>query len=210
MRYDLEKTDRSVAYKLLAASVVPRPIAWTVTQDREGRINAAPFSFFNVMGSAPPIVALGILGDAEKGFKDSARNIMETGEFVINLVPASLAEKMNVTSVDAPAGLNELELAGLKPATSTHVKPPRISESPVSFECVNHSTVMTGLHQLLVVGRVLAIHIKDEFLIDAERGHVDTLKLDLVARTFGSGFARMAEPFEMVRPKWKTWKGDRS
>jgi flavin reductase (DIM6/NTAB) family NADH-FMN oxidoreductase RutF len=210
MRFDVDTTEASITYKLLAASVVPRPIAWTVTLDKQGRINAAPFSFFNVMGSAPPIVALGILGDAKKGFKDSARNIMDTGEFVVNLVPVTLAEKMNITSIDAPTGLNELELAGLTPASSEHVKPPRIAESPVSFECVNHATVVTGPHQVLVIGRVLAIHIKDEFLIDATRGHVDTLKLDLVARTFGSGFARMGEPFDLVRPSWKDWQDKKS
>lgn len=203
MRFDLDKTDSSITYKLLAASVVPRPIAWTVTLDKEGRINAAPFSFFNVMGSAPPIVALGITGDARKGFKDSARNIMDTGEFVINLVPVHLAEKMNITSIDAPAGFNELDLAQLKVAPSQHVKPPRIAASPVSFECIKHSAIVTGPHQVLVVGRVLAIHIDDAFLIDAKRGHVDTLKLDLVARTFGSGFARIGEPFDLIRPSWK-------
>jgi flavin reductase (DIM6/NTAB) family NADH-FMN oxidoreductase RutF len=210
MRFDIDTTETSITYKLLAASVVPRPIAWTVTLDKHGRINAAPFSFFNVMGSAPPIIALGILGDAKKGFKDSARNIMDTGEFVVNLVPVTLAEKMNITSIDAPTGLNELELAGLTPASSEHVKPPRIAESPVSFECINHSTVVTGPHQVLVIGRVLAIHIKDEFLIDAARGHVDTLKLDLVARTFGSGFARIGEPFDLIRPSWKNWQDKNS
>jgi flavin reductase (DIM6/NTAB) family NADH-FMN oxidoreductase RutF len=203
MRFDLDKTSVDVAYKLLAASVVPRPIAWTVTLDRQGRINAAPFSFFNVMGAAPPIVALGILGDPVKGFKDTARNILETGEFVVNLVPVSLAGQMNETSIDAPAGLDELALAGLTTAPSKHVRPPCIAECPVSFECMNQSSVVTGPHQALVIGRVLAIHVKDEFLKDAARGHVDTLKLDLVARTFGSGFARIAEPFEMARPRWK-------
>jgi flavin reductase (DIM6/NTAB) family NADH-FMN oxidoreductase RutF len=207
MRFDLDKTDTAIAYKLLAASVVPRPIAWTVTLDRQGRVNAAPFSFFNVMGSAPPIVTLGIIGDPVKGFKDTARNIMDTGEFAVNLVPMSLARQMNATSIDAPTGLNELELAGLTTTPSEHIRPPCIKECPVSFECINHSSVVTGPHQVLVIGRVLAIHIKDEFLKDAARGHVDTLKLDLVARTFGSGFARIGEHFDMARPVWKDWQG---
>lgn len=206
MRFDLDRTDSSVTYKLLAASVVPRPIAWTVTLDKEGQINAAPFSFFNVMGTAPPIIALGIMGDPVKGFKDSARNIMDTGEFVVNLVSVDLAEQMNMTSIDAPSDINELELAGLTPMPSQHVKPPRIDECPVSFECVKHSTIETGQFQVMVVGRVLAVHIKDQFLKDAEHGHVDTLKLDLVARTFGSGFARIGEPFDLVRPSWKNWR----
>jgi flavin reductase (DIM6/NTAB) family NADH-FMN oxidoreductase RutF len=206
MYYDLNQTDPAVTYRLLAATVVPRPIAWVVTKDKLDRLNAAPFSFFNVMGSDPPIVALGIAGDAVRGFKDTARNIMDTEEFVINLVPVSLVDKMNVTSVDAPIGVDELALAGLDISASIHVAPPRIAASPVSFECIKHSTIITGSHQVLVVGRVLAIHIKDEFLKNAERGHVDTLGLDLVARTFGSGYVKNGELFDVARPNWKTFK----
>jgi flavin reductase (DIM6/NTAB) family NADH-FMN oxidoreductase RutF len=206
MRFDLDKIDTAVAYKLMAATVVPRPIGWVTTLDREGRINAAPYSFFNVMGTEPPVVALGILGDAQRGFKDSARNILDTGEFVVNLVPEALAPQMNVTAVDAPPGVDELELAGLTPALSAHVKPPRIAESPVSFECVNHSTVVTGPHQALVVGRVLAIHIANAFVKDAARGHVDTPGLNLVGRGFGATYIRSQDTFEMPRPTWATFK----
>ncbi len=119
MRFDLEGLDPGFAYKLLAATVVPRPIAWITTQDAQGRVNAAPYSFFNVMGSAPPIVAIGLLADPKRGFKDTARNIMETGEFVVNLVPERLVEAMNVTAVDAPTGTDELRLAGLEPRLRT-------------------------------------------------------------------------------------------
>ncbi len=202
MYFDMAGTDAATAYKLLAASVVPRPIAWTVTRSTSGGLNAAPFSFFNVMGSDPPVVALGILGDPERGLKDTARNIIETGEFVVNLVPVSLVNKMNLTAIDAPQGVNEIELAGLATVPSQHVSPPRLAESPVAFECVNQTSIMTGPNQLLVVGRVLAIHIQDQFVIDARRGHVDTLGLDLVARTFGSGYARIGEPFNLARPSW--------
>lgn len=202
MYFDMANTDTATAYKLLAASVVPRPIAWTVTRNASGGLNAAPFSFFNVMGSEPPVVALGILGDPERGLKDTARNIIETGEFVVNLVPVGLVNKMNLTAIDAPRGVNEIELAGLATVSSQHVAPPRLAESPVAFECVNQSSIMTGPNQLLVVGRVLAIHIHDQYVIDAKRGHVDTLGLDLVARTFGSGYARIGEPFNVARPTW--------
>jgi flavin reductase (DIM6/NTAB) family NADH-FMN oxidoreductase RutF len=203
MYYDLSKTDTAIAYKLLAATVVPRPIAWTVTRSKSGQLNAAPFSFFNVMGSAPPTVALGILRDPEKGKKDTANNILETGEFVINLVPMSLVGSMNETAVNAPADISEIELAGLSTTPSIHVTPPRISASPVAFECVTHTFLETGPNQILVVGRVVAIHIADEFMKDPVRGHVDTLKLDLVARTFGAGYVRMGEPFDLTRPTWK-------
>lgn len=202
MYYDLSKTETAIAYKLLAATVVPRPIAWTVTRSKSGIINAAPFSFFNVVGSAPPTVVLGILSDPEKGLKDTARNITETGEFVINLVPVSLVESMNLTSIDAPADVSEIEMARIPTTPSIHVSPPRISTSPVSFECINQTSLVTGPNQILIVGRVVAIHIADEFMKDPVRGHVDTLKLDLVARTFGAGYARIGEPFDLSRPTW--------
>lgn len=205
MRFDLEGLETAKAYKLLAATVMPRPIAWVVTQDAAGAVNAAPFSFFNVMGSAPPTVAIGILGDPERGFKDSARNILDTGEFVVNLVPERLVEAMNITAVDAPRGMDELELAGLSTAPSTHIKPPRIADSPVGFECVAHSTVVTGPAQAVVIGRVLAVHLDDAFILDADRCHVDTPALDLVARSYGSTYVRAQDTFELTRPSWATF-----
>ena len=174
MRFDLEGLDPSVIYKLLAATVVPRPIAWITTRDREGRVNAAPYSFFNVMGSRPPIVAVGIQADPERGLKDSARNIVETGEFVVNLVPEHLLEAMNITAVEAPFGVDETSLAGLEISESKHIRAPRLAASPVSFECVNQASLTTGPAQTLVVGRVLAVYVQDAFVKDAERGHIDT------------------------------------
>jgi flavin reductase (DIM6/NTAB) family NADH-FMN oxidoreductase RutF len=174
MRFDLEKVGTPNAYKLLAATVMPRPIAWVVTQDKDANVNAAPFSFFNVMGSAPPTVAIGILADPERGFKDTARNILDTGEFVVNLVPERLVRAMNVTAVDAPRGVDELALAQLATTPSARVRPPRVTESPVSFECISLSSVVTGPGQVAVIGRVLTVHIADEFVIDRERAHIDT------------------------------------
>lgn len=202
MRWDMEAVATPVAYKLLAATVMPRPIAWVVTQDAMGRVNAAPYSFFNVMGSAPPTVALGMLADPERGFKDSARNILETGEFVINLVPERLVAAANQTSINAPFGVDELALAGLTTTPSTHIAPPRISESPVAFECRRHTTVETGPHQLVVIGQVIAVHIADRFVLDAERAHIDTPALDLVARSYGSDYVRSHDTFQLHRPTW--------
>jgi len=205
MRFDLEQLDTSVTYKLLAATVVPRPIAWVTTVDGQGRVNAAPYSFFNIMGPAPPTLALGLMADPQRGFKDTARNIMETGEFVVNLVPEGLVKQMNITAVDAPPDVDELVLAGLAQAASTHVRPPRIAASPVSFECVNQGTVVTGPHQSVVIGRILAMHIADEFVRDAERGHIETQALDLVGRSFGAGYIRTHDTFDLIRPTWASW-----
>ena len=203
MRFDLDEVGTANAYKLLAATVMPRPIAWVVTQDDQGRLNAAPYSFFNVMGSNPPTIALGLLADPERGFKDTAKNILDTGEFVVNLVPERLVEAMNVTSIDAPRGVDELALAGLETTPSARIRPPRITASPVSFECTVFTTVETGPHQLVVIGRVLTVHIDDDCVLDRDRAHIDTPKLDLVARSYGSDYVRSRDTFSLVRPKWR-------
>lgn len=202
MRFDLDRVETAVAYKLLAATVIPRPIAWVVTKAKDGAVNAAPYSFFNVMGSAPPTIALGLMADPVKGFKDTAQNILETGEFVVNLVPERLVRQMNLTSADAPRGVDELAFASVNTTASSHVAPPRISESPVAFECVSLSSVVTGPCQSVVIGRVLSIHIADRYVLNRDRGHVDTDALDLVARSFGSGYLRTHEGFQLDRPTW--------
>lgn len=210
MRFDLEEVGPQNAYKLLAATVMPRPIAWVVTRDREGGLNAAPYSFFNVMGSAPPTVALGLLADPVRGFKDTAKNILDTGEFVVNLVPERLVAAMNVTAIDAPRGVDELALAGLETLPSARVKPPRIAASPVSFECVSLSSVVTGPNQTVVIGRVLTVHVADDCVLNAERAHIDTPKLDLVARSYGSDYVRSHDTFSLARPVWAEWNTRKS
>ncbi|MCF8484169.1 MAG: flavin reductase family protein [Rhodobacteraceae bacterium] len=202
MRWDMDKVATPIAYKLLAATVMPRPIAWVVSQDDAGQVNAAPYSFFNVMGSAPPTVALGMLADPARGVKDSACNILQTGEFVVCLVPERLAAAANLTAIDAPRGVNELVLAGLATTASVHIKPPRISDSPVAFECRTHTTVETGPNQFVVIGQVIAVHIDDRFILDADRAHIDTPALDLVARSYGSDYVRSHDTFQLHRPTW--------
>ena len=206
MRFDSDETNPDVLYRLLAATVVPRPIAWVSTKSPDGTLNAAPFSFFNVMGDDPPILAIGITR-GRQGMKDTARNIEETGAFVVNLVPEALAEVMNATSIDAPRGTSEFALAGLTPAPSTHVAPPRIAESPVSFECVTHASLVTGPSQLIAIGRVLAIHVADQYVLNAERGHVDAPALGMLGRGFGTTYIRSHDTFEMTRPKWTAPSG---
>lgn len=205
MRWDLDQIETAIAYKLLASTVMPRPIAWVVSQSKDGQINAAPYSFFNVVGSAPPTIVLGILADPARGMKDSARNILETGDFTVNLVPEALVEAMNVTSIDAPRGVNELDLAGLATAPSIHIAPPCIAASPVNFECRAMQTVETGPNQAVVIGQVLAIHVDDRFVINAPRGHINTPALDLVGRSFATDYVRTKDSFSLIRPKWAEW-----
>lgn len=204
MLYDTETQDPGLTYKLMTATITPRPIAWVSTQGRDGTLNAAPYSFFNGMGSDPPTLVLGLLRDPEKGFKDTAENIIDTGEFVVNLVPRRLAEAMNVTTVNAPAEIDEIALAGLATAASSKIAPPRIAASPVAFECRLISAVVTGPKQTIAIGRIVAIHVDDDMLIDPERGHVANEKLDLIARLHGSGwYVAGGERFQMVRPVYE-------
>src|SRR3954471_3625621 len=128
MLFEFDNTPSENIYKLLVSTVVPRPIAWVTTQDIDGTVNAAPFSFFNAVSGKPPVVAIGIGGRAPGDVKDTGGNIRRTGQFVVNLVNNALAEQMNVTAIDFPKEVNELEEAGLTTVPSLHVRPPRIAE----------------------------------------------------------------------------------
>ncbi|UZE51547.1 flavin reductase family protein [Rhodopseudomonas sp. P2A-2r] len=201
MLFDMSELPADVTYKILTATVTPRPIAWITTQSPDGIRNAAPFSFFNVMGHEPPTVAIGLLRHPQRGFKDTAQNIVSTGEFVVNLVPSAMADAMNVTCIDAPPATDELLLAGLNTVPSLKVAPPRIADSPVGFECRSIATVLTGPLQSVVIGQVLCAHIAEAFVIDASRGHIDTPALDLIGRMHGSGwYARSTDLFQLTRP----------
>ena len=205
MYWDMNAVAEPIAYKLLAATIMPRPIAWVVTENRQGQRNAAPFSFFNVMGSEPPILAFGIQGQDAGRFKDTANNIFDTSEFVVNLVPESLVEAMNITAVDAPRDISELALAKLETVPSIKVKPPRIKGSPVAFECRMLSSVVTGPFQVMVIGQVLTTYIDDDCILNPDRAHIDTPKLNLVARSYGSTYVRSKDTFELARPSWAKW-----
>lgn len=192
-------------YKLLVGTVTPRPIALATTIDTKGVVNAAPFSFFNAFSDDPPALAMGVNSNDLQPAKDTARNIRETGEFVVNLVDQAIAPKMNICAIDFPPDVDELKEAGLTAVPSVKVKPPRIAESPVSFECVRLATVEIGIGRNLVLGRVVHMHIRDE-LIDMTKLHIRTDKLDLIGRMHGRGwYARTTDLFEMPRIDYATW-----
>ena len=206
MFFDMEQLAADKRYKILTATVTPRPIAWVTTISENGIVNAAPFSFFNVMGHEPPTVALGLLA-GEGRFKDTATNILETGEFVVNLVSEANARAMNVTCIDAPPDIDELVLAGLTPVASHAIRPPRIAQSPVSFECRALTSLVTGPRQTAVIGRVVGAHIDASAVQDSERCHIDTQALGLIARMHGRGwYARCTDLFQMDRPSWAQWQ----
>ncbi|RUS59430.1 flavin reductase family protein [Pseudorhodobacter sp. E13] len=202
MLFDFDKIAPELGYKLLTSTITPRPIAWISTLGRNGVVNAAPYSFFNAMGHTPPTVAVGLLRDAARGWKDTARNILETAEFVVNLVPERLAEAMNATCEGVGPEVSEMELAGLAAAASEYIKPPRIAASPVAFECKMLSSVVTGPMQTIVIGRVVAAHIDDAMVLDADKAYIDTPALGLIGRMHGAGwYARSSDLFQLGRPK---------
>jgi flavin reductase (DIM6/NTAB) family NADH-FMN oxidoreductase RutF len=208
MHFDLAKIAAADAYKLLVSTVVPRPIALATTVDRDGRVNAAPFSFFNAVSSVPPVVVLGISPGVNggDGYKDTERNIRDTGEFVVNLIDEALAERMNICAVDFPDDIAELEMAGLTPVASAEIRPPRIARSPVSFECRRITGLSLGPRSVLEVGRVIHIHIRDD-LVDPAKFYVATEKMRLIGRMHGRGwYARTSDLFLMDRLSREDWE----
>ena len=207
MLFDFKDIPPKECYKLLVSTVTPRPIAWVVTQDSQGQLNAGAFSFFNAFSGDPPVVGIG-MGSYKPGRpKDSRVNIRETGEFVVNLVSEANAEQMNITSIEFDYGVNELEQAGLNTLPSVRVKPPRIAESPVAMECELMQIVELGEDSGLVLGRVVAMHIRDEFVLDAAKYYIDTPNLKLLGRMHGRGwYARTSDLFDMPRIPVSDWK----
>jgi flavin reductase (DIM6/NTAB) family NADH-FMN oxidoreductase RutF len=200
MELDFEGQDADRAYAVLASLITPRPIAWVTTLSPDGAVNAAPFSFFNVLGDEPPIVGF-CPGDRDDGTpKDTARNIRLTHEFVVNLVDEDLAQAMNKTSATVPYGENELTLAGLTSAPSSAVKPPRIAEAPASFECQEWGTLQVGNNRL-VIGLVKRAHVRDA-LFDRETMRVRSEDFHVIGRMASPNwYCRTRDRFEMVRPK---------
>jgi len=210
MFFDILQLDSPRSYKLLTATVVPRPIAWVVSADAAGTLNAAPFSFFNCFGGHPPLVALGI-GRRRGAPKDTLANIEAQSEFVVNLVPAALAEAMNVTATDFPPDHDEIALAGLTTLPSAKVSVPRIAESPVALECRLQQRIDIDAVSHLVLARVVAVHVRDDAVLDEARCHIDTARLDLVGRMRSpGGYVRTGDRFEMAQIDYATWQQRRA
>lgn len=205
MEFDFAHVSEADRYKLMGSSILPRPIAWVTTRSAAGMANAAPYSFFNMVSAEPPLIVLGMMRNPDGTHKDSAANILETEEFVVNLVRYADAPAMNFTCIDAPSEFDEAERAGLALAPSSAVGPDRIASAPVSMECRLYQAVEAG-HTTIALGQVLRFHIADA-LIDADRLYVDSLGLDLVARMHGAGwYTRSTDLFQMERPVFSAWQ----
>jgi flavin reductase (DIM6/NTAB) family NADH-FMN oxidoreductase RutF len=200
MLFDFAQLTPRERHRILISTVVPRPIAWVVTEDERSTLNVAPFSFFNVFAEDPPLICLGI-GAGERGpgdVKDTAVNIRRTGEFVVNLVSEDTAKAMTVTAVEHPPEVNEMKAAGLATEPSSLVRPPRIAASPVALECRRYDIIALPTERLLVLGIVVAAHVRDDAVLDAGRCHIDTPRLRLIGRMHGRGwYTRMTDWFQL-------------
>ncbi|SDJ80326.1 NADH-FMN oxidoreductase RutF, flavin reductase (DIM6/NTAB) family [Salimicrobium halophilum] len=166
--------------KLVKGAIVPRPIAWVSTMDREGRKNLAPFSFFTVASMNPLTLAISV-GEQERQ-KDTAFNIKQSEEFVINIVSESLANAMHETSSYYEPGEDEFAVAEVTEAESAYVKPPRVMASPVSFECKLTQVIEIGTSNL-ILGEVIAYHLRDDVYMESDK--VDPRKLEAIGRMAG-------------------------
>ncbi|MGC6392097.1 MAG: flavin reductase family protein [Alphaproteobacteria bacterium] len=198
MEFDFSQLDGKQKYKLLTATVIPRPIALVSAVDKHGRMNAAPYSFFNMFAEDPATCVLGIQRRPDGRPKDTAHLIREEGEFVINMVDMNIAEGMNITAIEFEPEYDEIALAGFTPAPSKTIKAPRILEAPVSFECRRTVTMQLSAERDIVVGEVLYMHVR-EGLIDPDTFYLNRDAYDAVGRLYADLYAPLRDVFSMRR-----------
>jgi flavin reductase (DIM6/NTAB) family NADH-FMN oxidoreductase RutF len=204
MQIDTSTTDPRETYKHMIACILPRPIAWVSSLSPNGIANLAPFSFFNGVCGNPPTVVFSAANKRDGSKKDTLRNIETTKEFVVNIVPFSLAEAMNASAAEYDYEENEFEKIGIAQGPSEKVKPPRVKDSPVQLECELTQVVSIGAGPMagnLVIGRILWMNISDAVLNEKEE--IDPRKLDAIGRMGGIGYARTTDLFEIARPRVK-------
>jgi flavin reductase (DIM6/NTAB) family NADH-FMN oxidoreductase RutF len=201
--FDLAEMSKPDTYKLLASVVMPRPIAWVVSRDAAGAVNAAPFSFFNVMSSDPPLVGISFSKPQDRDGKDSLENIRAQSEFVVNLVPEELAQAMNITATNAPRGTDETKLAGLDLVPCAVVDVPRIERSPVALECRLFQVIEPGGTSTIVLARVVYVHVRENAFSDLARLHIDPSQMRLIGRMHGGGgYCTTRDMFNIDRVSW--------
>ena len=201
MEINASTTRASSIYQHLIRVIAPRPIAWVSTVSASGVTNLAPFSFFTGVGSRPPSVLFCPANRRDGGPKDTLKNILDTQEFVINVVPYRLAEAMNLSSAELPPEESEFGLTGLQVSQSAVVKAPGVSLSPVRIECrlLQHLALDDGPGGAnIVVGEIVHLHLDDSVLDST--GYADPQSLDLIGRLGGAYYCRTTDPFQLLRP----------
>jgi len=191
------------AYRLIVGCVAPRPVAWITTRDDAGRVNAAPFSSYNYVAHSPPMLAVNI-GSRKGELKDTARNIKETGEFVVNVATEATLELMHATGADYPAEVSEPQALGIELAPSTVVRAPRIPATPIQMECkLAHVLPLGRGLNTLYIGEVVAFHLSETIF---NGRHVDAVAMRPIARLGGPYYAGLGEIFH--RPMLQSPPGE--
>lgn len=185
--FDIDNLSTKQAYNLLAATVVPRPIAWVLTRNKDQLFNLAPFSFFNVFSGYPPILCIGV-GNRDSGAKDTANNIREHGEFIVHMVTESLAQAMNLSSIHFSPDVSEVEHLGLRTRPASKVDLRVIVDSPIAIECRLQQIVDIEPTGIMVMATVAAVHVQRDAVLDPSRCHIDAGKLDLIGRMESPGW----------------------
>lgn len=200
MQFNPEEIEQSAIYKLLTGSIIPRPIGWISTIDENGINNLAPFSYFNAVGDDPPHVMFSTVCGKNTN-KDTLNNVLANKQFVVNMVTEAIVEQMNATSQAVPSNVDEFELVGLSPIASTKIKPMRVKESPITFECeMVHHYFLENHKQggaCVVIGRIVMMHFDESVLLDNYKINMETYKP--VARLAGSNYSKIGEMFSIKR-----------
>ncbi len=194
-----EELDFKSVYKLLTGLVIPRPIGWVATVSEDGVHNLAPFSFFNAVSADPPTLMFSA-SNSPNANKDTSRNALQTGEFVVNMVTENLVEQMNDTAAPIPSHESEFDYAKIAYAESTVVKPRRVANAPISFECkVIHHHHIDGQRggSMMILGEIVMIHINDQ-IVD-ENYHTDLEVYQPISRLAGAFYARLGDQFVLKR-----------
>ncbi|MGN7292516.1 flavin reductase family protein [Rhizobium sp. SAFR-030] len=194
--FDFSELTERQRYKLLIGTVIPRPIALVTTLSRSGQPNAGPFSFFNVLTHDPALVAIGVENYADMRFKDTARNIRETGEFTVHIVDTSLVAQMEICAIKFDPDVDELKEAGLATVPGQMVRSPRILAAPAALECRRHTTLQVGPAREIIIGEVLGVFVRSD-AVDPQNLHVDQTMMDAVGRLGGFLYTRTQEQFEV-------------
>ena len=200
MQFDTQSTNESILYKLLTGIIIPRPIGWISTVDSNGVNNLAPFSYFNLVSHDPPCVMFST-GRANNTNKDTLNNVLQNGQFVVNLVTLDLVEQMNATSASVAPDVDEFELTKLTSIDSVFIKPKRVKESPIHLECemIHHYFIdnINGGGACIVIGKIKTMHIDDSILMENSRINLDIYKP--VARLAGSNYSTLGKLFSIKR-----------
>lgn len=206
--FDFAELSERERYKILIGTVIPRPVALVTTVDKNGKPNAGPFSFFNVLTHDPAIVAIGVENYSDMRFKDTARNIRETGEFTVHIVDDALVHQMEICAIKFGPEVNELAEAGLATVAGNRVGSPRILAAPAALECRRHTTLQVGPAREIILGEVVGVYVRSD-AVNPENLHIDQQLMDAIGRMGGNTYCRTRDQFDvktLTKEQWEVKK----